>query len=297
MLGDGILCVGSLECHMRATGKKRCARRLLAARIIGIMDNEIEGRDLGPLPQGDRNAEFQMRSFTALQQALVPVLDRLWLRLEQVNDKGVDASLEVKHTGRHTNLRAQIQMKSTDSPKILSDGTISLPIETKNLNLLLNQPSPLYVVYLVTQNKLIYAWARDERRRIELSNNEWMKQGEVSLHFKERITPSSLGKIRERILEEGLLGRALFDRLARFPREGRVTLVVDAATLKATDGPEIEQLLLANGTAMVTAGLASEVSDLLGRLGAAAACPANPFDRGVRRVCAAAIQLGAWPHR
>jgi hypothetical protein len=61
-------------------------------------------------------------------------------------DKGVDGTLEIKIDDHFTNLRSQIQLKSTESITANQDGSVSLSIETSNFNYLLNGPSPLYVL-------------------------------------------------------------------------------------------------------------------------------------------------------
>ncbi len=91
---------------------------------------------LGPLPQSDRQSELQELSIRAFQQAL-PV-DRFVLRDERTRDAGVDASLELLIGGRYTNLRSQVQLKGTDSARTNTDGSVSLPVATSNLNYLLN---------------------------------------------------------------------------------------------------------------------------------------------------------------
>src|SRR4051794_19008723 len=93
--------------------------------------------DLGPLPEGDRQDTLQQLSIQALRNRLP---EGILFRDERVDDKGVDGALEVKvefNTTNargepevrpvFTNCRAQVQLKSTDKPKNLQNGTVSLP--------------------------------------------------------------------------------------------------------------------------------------------------------------------------
>jgi hypothetical protein len=90
--------------------------------------------NLGPLPKSDRNRELQELSLQAFERAL-PV-NRFQVRDERIADYGVDASLELLIDGYFTNMRAQIQLKGTDSTNTNADGTISLSVDTSNVNYL-----------------------------------------------------------------------------------------------------------------------------------------------------------------
>lgn len=138
--------------------------------------------DLGPLPQSDRNRELQELSLRAFRQILT--VDRFVVRDERIDDAGVDASLELLINGRFTNMRAQIQLKSTDKLEINNDGSVSLSIAVSNLNYLLNGASPLYILFVVPRNELRFVWARDERRRIDQENPSWMQQETITIRFK-----------------------------------------------------------------------------------------------------------------
>jgi hypothetical protein len=91
------------------------------------------------LPKSDDNEELQQLSLKALKSVLP--IDKFLLRDERVDDKGVDASLEVKHELSFTNFRSQVQLKSTSLSKLNKDGSVSYSISTSNLNYLLNNQS------------------------------------------------------------------------------------------------------------------------------------------------------------
>lgn len=222
--------------------------------------------ELGPLPQGDRNAELQKLSLTALEGTLAAFVDRLWFRDERVDDTGVDGSLEVKQEGHHTNLRAQVQMKSTESPKFLKDGTATRQVETSNLNYLLNGPSPLYVIYILPTEELRYAWARDEYRRIEKGNPDWARQDTVTLHFREVINSASLDSIRNRIISEGRFSRQIHEVLVQVSATENATITVDPSSLEIVDPDDIAELLLEAGFGLINSGLSNEVVTLANQL-------------------------------
>lgn len=121
-----------------------------------------QSQSLGPLPKADRNSELQRRSLGALR-TLLPN-DKLVFRDERIDDAGVDGSLELLIDSAYTDLRSQVQIKSTESTPSNRDGTISIPIRVSNLNYLLNGPSPLYLLYVLPDNEFRFAWASDERK-------------------------------------------------------------------------------------------------------------------------------------
>lgn len=137
---------------------------------------------------------------------MLPV-DRFVFRDERAEDYGVDGSLELLAQGRATNFRAQVQLKGTARAELNRDGSISLPVSASNLNYLLNGPSPLYILYSVPSDQLLFLWARDEQSRISEENPNWLQQDWVTLRFYQALTPEALGGIYLRIQTEGHLQR------------------------------------------------------------------------------------------
>jgi hypothetical protein len=137
----------------------------------------------------DRNAELQRRSLGALR-ALLPN-DKFVFRDERIDDAGVDGSLELLIDSAYTDLRSQIQIKSTESTPSNRDGTISISINVSNLNYLLNGSSPLYLLYVVPDNEFRFAWASDERKRLDRTNSNWIDQRTVTLRFMNVLSKES----------------------------------------------------------------------------------------------------------
>src|SRR6266478_419999 len=170
-----------------------------------------DSENLGPLPKMDRNAELQRRSIAVFQESLAP--DKFVFRDERADDAGVDGSLEVLVDGQYTNLRSQVQLKSTDSGDRNIDGSVSVPVRVANLNYLLNGHSPIYVLYVAPRNELRFAWARDERRRLDQANAEWPQQETITLRFDEIVTSETLELIHQRIRQEAQFQRKVNDIL------------------------------------------------------------------------------------
>ena len=215
----------------------------------------------GPLPQSDRNRALQTLSFKALNRMLNDEL--FLLRDERVDDAGVDATLELLSNGCYTNMRAQVQLKGTDSTDSNRDGSISLQVDTSNLNYLLNGASPLYILYIAPRDELRFLWSRDECWRIEQSNAQLKKQQTITLRFVHILTESALQDIHERIRSESKLSRDIYEILGRASTTEQITVGIHRDTLATTDPYELVRLLNQSGLSFVSAGYITEVLDLM----------------------------------
>ncbi len=184
--------------------------------------------DLGPLPVSDRQSELERLSLVALNTALPN--DLFKIRDERTDDAGVDASLELLINSYSTNLRAQVQLKATDKPKINLDRSISLQVSPSNLNYLLNGPSPLYILYIAPSNQLYFTWARDERKRLDKQNPKWMQQDTITLRFETRLTLTTLDEIHQRIRREAQLQRRIHDILGNASITEQVVIGINPNT-------------------------------------------------------------------
>jgi hypothetical protein len=225
-------------------------------------------------PKTDRNDDLEELSFKAFKNAL-PV-EKFIFRDERVKDKGVDGAIELKTDSGYTNLRAQVQLKSTDSEDFNKDGTISVKVKVRNLHYILNGLSPMYVLYIAPRNELRYLWAREEANRLDQTNPGWRQQENVTLHFKHLLTPDAIDHIYEHIRSEAQLHRRIQDVLARAIRHEHVKIGINPTTLENTDPDEVNRLLLTSGATIVSAGYALQVIKLLDLL--------NPSDARALRI-------------
>jgi len=84
-----------------------------------------------PLPKADDNSRLQRRSIVSFQEILPGEL--FVFRDERVDDAGVDGSLEILIDAYYTNMRAQVQLKSTKERNARQDGVLTFSIETSSL--------------------------------------------------------------------------------------------------------------------------------------------------------------------
>ena len=208
--------------------------------------------DLGPLPKADDRITGENESRAALRSAIDH--SRFRIRDEHESDAGVDATLEILLDGSYTNFRAQLQLKSTASEIANHDGSVSYQIEVKNLNYLLNGTSPIYVLYVRPRRELRFAWAHDERSRLNVENPSWSEQSTVTVRFDRLLDEAALGEIHDRLIREGLLRSDIARRLGDRSASEFLTLHIDAESINVINSATAESVLLDNGLSIVTAG-------------------------------------------
>ena len=213
-----------------------------------------------PLPQSDRNSQLERLSILKFQSVLPT--DKFVFRDERVTDAGVDGSLEILVDGQYTNMRAQVQLKSTESKKAREDGVVTYPIKTSNFNYLLNGPLGLYVLYISETDELLYEWATDENRRRIALNSEWQEQDSISIPLR-LLNDTSLLDIYERISSEARLRREILEALAHAPTNDQISVTISPETLETDNSVEVENLLGSVGMTMVSAGYAEMVLEKL----------------------------------
>ena len=238
------------------------------------MSERQDFKDLGPLPIADRNAELQRRSIASFQSSLPS--DKFVFRSETIEDAGVDGSLELLADGCYTNLRSQVQLKSTDSNETNADGSVSVQIRVSNLNYLLNGPCPIYVLYVFPRGELRFAWARDERKRLDETTPDWLQQEQITIRFRSMLTSETLEEIYQRICQEAQFQRRINNTLDVASSAEPIVVRIDPETLGITDPEEAKKILLNSGTAIISAGYVDEIKNLIRIL--------NPSDAQLPRV-------------
>lgn len=220
--------------------------------------------ELGPLPEADKYSINQRKSLVALNNLLPK--DQFIFRDERADDYGIDGSLELIVGDRVTNLRSNVQLKSIDSENEKLDGSISVSVDTSNLNYVLNGASPLYILYVVPTKQLRFAWASDERIRIEVKKPHWQGQGSVTLRFADVLDPTALTAIFDRVKREGMGLRAIKDRMASAGLGETITVEIREESFKAVSPEETFDFITANGIDSVAMGFSPQVIEKIGLL-------------------------------
>lgn len=206
---------------------------------------------LNNLPKSDDNEELQQLSLKALKSFLPT--DKFLLRDERVDDKGVDASLEVKHKYSFTNFRSQIQLKETYSDNELKDGNVSHSVKTSNLNYLLNNPISLYILYIHPRNEFRFVWANEEQKRLNEMKPNWQIQAEVALKFLKVLNDETINEIHEQIVKKGAVHRKL-NEIFNSNLDSNFKIELNPSSLEITDPQQARNFLMYHNVELLNAG-------------------------------------------
>lgn len=132
-------------------------------------------------PNRDQNSELAEQSEAVFEQAVVEAQQFL-IQQRDRRDYGTDFQLESKLSGRVTNFRIHVQLKSTRK-LANSDGSISISVARKNLNYMLSQPNSIYVCYHYLTRALFVRSADDIFRDAEHKGENWRSQESLTIRF------------------------------------------------------------------------------------------------------------------
>lgn len=142
---------------------------------------------------------------------------RFEVRPEDYRDKGVDFEIEIiKDTdqkGVYTNFRFIVQLKATDTITPNSDGSISIQIETSNINYLLHHPMPAYyVLYHKPSGRFYYENLSDYTSSLSLKNENWRSQATHALRFSFALDSLAIDEMHRHTLQKGIMQRQLHEQ-------------------------------------------------------------------------------------
>jgi hypothetical protein len=171
------------------------------------------------------------------------------VRIDSQDDVGIDGTIElqreIRGKYRYTGRRAWFQLKHTFTPQRLTEGSISYPIKTKNINHVGNTPCPFYVLYDGTTGKLLFRWWRDIHEELEREKPGWNQQEEVSIRFIRCIDDTLLKEIEFEIDAYWERARELFDgpSLLRYLRVEQARRLLQPDTVFFGRDTEIDTLI------------------------------------------------------
>lgn len=152
------------------------------------------------LPIDDESAAGERESKRVADSLFHP---RFIFREDRQPDRGVDASIELRRKvageWRATGRRAWCQLKHTRIPKRRTDGSISYPIDTKNIIYLRNYSCPFYLLYVLPTNEMFFRWHRDVLDELNRLRPGWIESDEVRIRFSRRVDEALLNEIEVEI--------------------------------------------------------------------------------------------------
>lgn len=167
------------------------------------------------------------------------------IRSEDYRDKGIDFHIEIKKSKKYTNFRFAIQLKATDVKDFNNDGSISVQINTSNINYLLNFGMPsFYVLYLSKLDAFFYEDLNDFLMDLSEKDPQWYSQSTHVLRFSKRLSQEGIKLMYDTVLKKGIFQREINEKLAlqtNIVNKGdRLTIDPD---LSISDDKEIRELI------------------------------------------------------
>jgi hypothetical protein len=163
------------------------------------------------LPWSSSNEDLE----TISNNFFKPLFDvaRFEIRSETERDKGIDHQIELKRTSRYTNFRFAIQLKATDCKEKNKDGSISLQLDTGNINYLLNNPMPaFYVLYFKKTGEFYYESINDFAKSLYEKKENWNNQSSHIIRFSKELDSSGVDLMYQLTLEKGKFQRTINEK-------------------------------------------------------------------------------------
>jgi len=226
-----------------------------------IEDNFLDEMNL---PLSSKNEDLE----TISNDKFKPLFDvtKFEIRSETKRDKGIDLHIEIKHTKSNNevaylNFRFAIQLKATDSEKVNNDGSISLQLDTGNINYLLNNPMPaFYILYFRATNKFYYENINDFAKSLYEKDKDWNNQPTHVLRFKRELDTTGLDEMYQLTLKKGKFQRTINEKtiIHSIAVQTKNNLIVDS-DFNVSDDFEIRKLIESIGLELINKGKWKEI--------------------------------------
>lgn len=206
------------------------------------------------LPLANSNEELSIIS----ENRFKPLFDviKFVIRSEQERDKGIDFQIEIKNKNRFTNFHFAVQLKATDSKKANKDGSISLQLETGNINYLLNNAMPaFYVLYFKETNTFYFESINDFAKTLYEKDLFWNAQRSHVLRFTKTLDAGGLEEMYQATLKKGKFQRTINERAAGQAISVNTgdKILIDT-DFNITDDKEIRRLIEGIGLEIINEG-------------------------------------------
>jgi len=221
-----------------------------------IDDFDIDDMDL-PFVSSEESLE------TLSNNNFKPLFDinRFEIRSEVFRDKGLDFQIEIKKSSKYTNFRFAVQLKSTKQKHPNIDGSISVQIQTSNINYLLNLGMPsFYVLYDSNTNTFYYENLLSFLENLNRNSTPLESQESHVIRFNKLLVPDGIEEMYNVALKRGIFQRNINEKIALHSTAinpgDKITFDKD---LNLSDDKEIRELVEAIGLLLINEGRWKEI--------------------------------------
>jgi hypothetical protein len=175
------------------------------------------------LPLDNPNESLETISRNQFRPLFTP--EKFEIRDELIRDKGIDFTIEIKKGGKYTNFKFLVQLKATEGKTINADESVSLQLNTPNINYLLNSGMPaFYVLYIKESSIFYYENVNEFVKGLYQTNPDWSKQNSHALRFSKKMGETEIVKMYDTTLKKGI-----------FQRQVNETLVMQSTSVNSGD--------------------------------------------------------------
>ena len=182
--------------------------------------------------------------------------DYFLVRPEAERDKGIDHHIEIKKGNKYLNFRFVIQLKATDSKVFNNDGSISLQLDTNNINYLLNNPMPaFYVLFFKETNTFYYENINDFAQSLYKKDANWNTKPSHVLRFSKPFNESTIEEIFQLTLKKGKFQRTINEKvIAQSTTVNTGEKILIDTDFNVADDREIRNLIESVGLEIINEG-------------------------------------------
>lgn len=226
-----------------------------------INDNILDEMDL---PLSSTNEDLE----TISNNKFKPLLDVTKFEIRSVTqrDKGIDLNIEIKRKNAkndivYLNFHFAVQLKATDSKETNQDGSVSLQLNTGNINYLLNNPMPaFYVLYFKSTNTFYFENIKDFAKSLYEKDANWSTQPSHVLRFNKKLDADGIEEMYQLTLRKGMFQRKINEKtiIQSITVNTGDKLIVDA-NFNVSDDAEIRKLIEAIGLEIINEGKWKEI--------------------------------------
>lgn len=188
------------------------------------------------------------------------------IRSESTRDKGIDFHIELKAASAsgesiYTNFRFAVQLKATESIKINTDKSISLQLNTSNINYLLRNPMPAYYILFFKETGDFYVESiNDFVATLYDKDENWNEQQTHTIRFSKKLDEKAILKIYSDTMKKGKFQRIINEKTILMSESANTEdKVLFDSSFNVTADSEIRKIIEAIGLDLVNEGKWSDI--------------------------------------
>lgn len=188
------------------------------------------------------------------------------IRPMPTRDKGIDFNIELKSTTTYgefvyTNFHFAVQLKATECLKPNTDETISLQLNTSNINYLLRNPMPAYyVLFFKETNTFYFESINDFVANLYDKDQKWNEQQTHVIRFSKILNENAIHKIYSDTMKKGKFQRIINEKTILMSESANAEdKILFDSNLNVSSDSEIRKIIEAVGLDFVNEGKWSDI--------------------------------------